>query len=236
MTKKTKKKQYFGKEIHYKIIEFQEAQTDKQKEKIYTDYIHCALSDLVDSLIVVYNFKACNEEIEHLKNDCISFLYETLGKWDHKKGTKAFSYFNVVAKNWLTINSRRLLKIHKRSAYIDDQDEGLTNEEKNEIANMSYEDDEREKLEEHKLFVENLIKMFDHIEENIKDQRDIKCMYAIRKVFDNIDNLEFLNKRAIFVYLREISGLNGNELSLSLSNMRKIYRRRQAYLQEFENE
>ena len=42
----------------------------------------------------------------------------------------------------------------------------------------------------------------------------------------NIKKIEFFNKRAVFVYLREISGLNSNELSMSLSNIRKIYRKK----------
>ena len=37
-------------------------------------------------------------------------------------------------------------------------------------------------------------------------------------------NKDFLNKRAIFVYLRELSGLNAKQLSVAMSNLRKYYR------------
>ena len=40
------------------------------------------------------------------------------------------------------------------------------------------------------------------------------CAQAIRTVFVNIDNLDFLNKRAIYVYVREISGLTSKQLSV----------------------
>ena len=33
-----------------------------------------------------------------------------------------------------------------------------------------------------------------------------------------------LNKRAIFVYLRELSGLNAKQLSVAMSNIRKNYK------------
>ena len=36
-----------------------------------------------------------------LKLDCVTFLYETLEKFDPARGSKAFSYFNVCAKNFL---------------------------------------------------------------------------------------------------------------------------------------
>ena len=50
------------------------------------------------------------------------------------------------------------------------------------------------------------------------------CVDSVITLFQNIEELEFLNKRAVFVYLREISGLNPKQLSSSLSNIRKYYR------------
>jgi len=67
--------------------------------------------------------------------------------------------------------------------------------------------------------------MICYIKEQLKDNRDIRCINAIHHVFNNIDSLDYLNKRAIFVYLREISGLNSAELSSSLSSIRKHYKK-----------
>ena len=70
-----------------------------------------------------------------------------------------------------------------------------------------------------------VLEAIDFLEENAKPGNDKKCVYAIKKIFTNIDNLDYFNKRAVFVYLREISGLNSSELSSSLSSIRKIYRK-----------
>lgn len=223
-----KKLQYFDINVQNKIIDYQNAKVKRTKDRIYTKYIHPAFVELVNSLVIVYGFKSSNEEIEHLKSDCVSFLFETLLKYDASKGTKAFSYFNVVAKNWLTIQSRRLLKHKTRSAYIDDIDNGLSAEEKKDLFEKSlFEEDLLESDEsDENLFLLKIVKILDYIDVHLKDERDKKCSIAIRKIYNDIDNIEFFNKRAIFVYLREISGLNSNELSLSLSNIRKIYRRK----------
>ena len=221
--KKSKKKMYFGIEVQNKIIQYQNTESLSERHKIYETSIQPALSELVHSLVSVYGFKSSNEDIEHLKSDCISFLYETLGKWNHAKGTKAFSYFNVVAKNWLTIHSRRLLKNAKRSIYIDDKD-SLTNLDKERIYNQQYEDP-NELIEISKNRFKVIMEIVDYIEGEIKEERDKKCCIAIRKIYNSIEDLEFFNKRAVFVYLREISGLNSTELSASLSNIRKIYRK-----------
>lgn len=220
---KSKKNYYFGNDVQDKIIEYQKETSKLKKERCYEKHIHPAFINLVNSLVAVYNFKSSNEEIEHLKSDCIVFLFENLHKWNPEKGTKAFSYFNVVAKNWLTIQSRRLLKHAKRSAYIDD-DEGLTHQEKTEIFDRAYEDASDEE-EMSRLRFEKLFELISFIEDHLKDDKDIRCCMAIKKLYSSIDDIEFFNKRAIFVYLREISGLNSTELSMSLSSIRKIYRK-----------
>jgi hypothetical protein len=49
-------------------------------------------------------------------------------------------------------------------------------------------------------------------------------MYAIETLFKKINDLDYLNKRAVFVYLRDISGLTPKQLSVSMSNIRKHYK------------
>ena len=221
--KKKKKNYYFGMEKKKKIVEYQITDCPKKKEKIYEESINPAFTELVHSLVSVYGFKSSNEDIAHLKSDCVSFLYETIYKWSPDKKSKAFSYFNVVAKNWLTIQSRRLLKNVRRSAYIDDP-HALTSAEKSELFDREYVDPDVALAESIARF-DKIIEMITYIEGHLKDDNDIKCCFAIKKVFNSIEDLEFFNKRAIFVYLREISGLNSTELSSSLSSIRKIYRK-----------
>ena len=225
-TKKRKKKSknyYFGQKVQDEIVRYQNTTCKIEKDKIYEQHISPAFTELVQSLVSVYKFKSANEDIEHLKSDCVSNLFETIHKWKPEKGKKAFSYFNVVAKNFLTIQSRRMLKNCNRNVYLDDA-ERVSNNIKSEIYEKEYVDGEellRVSIERYK----KILLIIDHINDKIKDENDIKCCFAIKKLFDEIDNLEFFNKRAVFVYLREISGLNSTELSSSLSSIRKIYRR-----------
>ena len=225
--KKKSKNYYFGQKVQDEIVKYQNTECKIEKDKIYEQHISPAFTELVQSLISVYKFKSANEDIEHLKSDCVSNLFETIHKWKPEKGKKAFSYFNVVAKNYLTIQSRRMLKNCNRNIYLDDA-ERVSNNIKSEIYEKEYVDSEellRINLERYK----KILLLIDHINDKIKDENDIKCCFAIKKLFDEIDNLEFFNKRAIFVYLREISGLNSTELSSSLSSIRKIYRKSVGY-------
>ena len=66
--------------------------------------------------------------------------------------------------------------------------------------------------------------MIKELENRVKKQNEVLCVEAIKTVFDNVDNLDFLNKRAIYVYIREISGLNSKQLSVAMSKIRKHYK------------
>jgi hypothetical protein len=69
-----------------------------------------------------------------------------------------------------------------------------------------------------------LMDMLLHLSDVARTDNEIACMSAIKTLFDNIDNLEFLNKRAVFVYLREMSGLTPKQLTTTISNLKKKYR------------
>lgn len=221
--KKKRKNYYFTQEVQDKIELFQKTECLVTKNKIYDQHISDAFNNLVQSLIAVYKFKSTNEDINHLKADCVSFLFETIYKWKPEKGKKAFSYFNVVAKNFLTIQSRRMLKNSNRNVYLDDE-VSLSSSDKKSVYEKEYQDGEAA-LENSLNKYNRIIEIIDFISENLSDANDIKCCYAIKKIFTDINDIEFFNKRAVFVYLREISGLNSTELSSSLSSIRKIYKK-----------
>lgn len=221
---KKKSNYYFTKETQKYIVAFQNAKTDREKNRLYESHIHPAFTELVTNLITVYNYKSFGEEMSHFKSDCVSFLFETIYKWDESKGTKAFSYFNVVAKNWLTIQSRRLYKNYKRNCDIQNNEE-LTKEERAFLANHEFHDDQEDIIDDRPEMLIGMFFAIDLIEDEITSAKDKLCLEAIRHLYNNIEKIQFFNKRAIFVYLREISGLNSTELSCSLSRIRKVYRK-----------
>ena len=112
--KKKKSNYYFTIDTQNKIVEYQKLKNKRRQDSIYTEHIQPAFTELVHNLVSVYKFKSSIEDINHLKHDCVVFLFETIYKWKPENGTKAFSYFNVVAKNWLIVNCRQ----HNKNAMI----------------------------------------------------------------------------------------------------------------------
>lgn len=217
-----KSNMYFTAETQEAIEQYQNSDDRDENEKLYNQKIKPAFDKLVENLIFVYGFQNANVPVFHLKNDCISFLYETIQKWDPERGTKAFSYFNVVAKNWLIADAKKSKKRKMRQVSIDDKD-NLNQKDLSAIANSQIAKSPEDMLDDIESR-EEIIRMLYQIEKKITAPNELICINAIKTVFENIDDLDYLNKRALFVYVREISGLNQKQLSIALASIRRHYR------------
>jgi hypothetical protein len=220
--KKGKSSLYFNAGTHKAIMDFQKCELQSEKEVIYVKSILPAFSKLVENLIFIHKFTSSNGSYDDLKNDCVTFLYETLHKFDPSRGTKAFSYFNVVAKNWLIIRSKKNIKNSRRHVSIDDT-EALTASDAIRIENYSTAPSQDYNIVKKESF-DNIIKMLYEIKKNLSGENELSCINAIITIFEKIDDIDLLNKRAVFVYLRDLSSLNPKQLSIAMSSIRKHYR------------
>ena len=51
-----------------------------------------------------------------------------------------------------------------------------------------------------------------------------KVVEAIKILLDSIDDIEIFNKKAIYLYIRELTGLNTKQIVNNLNKVRKRYR------------
>jgi len=221
-SKRPSVKLYFHSGTHNAIINFQNSNDQSEKAQIYIDEILPAFDKLAENLIFIHGFAKPHGSFEDLKSDCVTFLYETLEKFDHTRGTKAFSYFNVVAKNWLIIQSKKKTKQNRRHVSIDDST-SLSSSDLSAIElhqTAPSQDEEIFKKES----MDNLFDLMSEIRETITGENEIACMDAIITLFRKIEDLDFLNKRAVFVYMRDLSSLNPKQLSVAMSVIRKHYK------------
>jgi len=231
-TTKAKNKGYFTKVHQEAIVEFCNSTCPKEKERLYTDVIREALEKLSENLIYVYGFHKQHDNVDVLKQDCVINLYETLHKFDPSKGHRAFSYFNVVAKHWLIIHSRKKNKRAYRMVSIDDPDNDI-NIDALFHQNGQFESPPSSKMEQEEK-TEEIRQLFMEIRKRVRNDREQRCVDAIIEIFNRVDELDFLNKRAIFVYVREMSGLNSKQLSVCMSSIRSIYRQLNGSGKEFD--
>ncbi len=213
---------YFTKETGEFITEYNGLELGDKRQKLYQEEILPALEKLAENLIFVYGFKSPYAATEELKTDCVTFLFESLHKWDPSRGTKAFSYFNVVAKNWLIINTRKHFKRRNRHLSIDDPN-AMTSIQQAEYDAYDYVPSPDEIMIERQSKVE-ILQLLDDMKVKLTNENELRCLYAVENLFVSIDELELLNKRAVLVYIREISGLDKKHMSKAMSVIRRHFR------------
>lgn len=219
-----KRNMYFTKDTQASIEKYKSLPEEASDEKIqiYQKEILPAFDKLSENLIFVYGFKSPYASADELKNDCIAFLFETIHKWDPARGTKAFSYFNVVAKNWLIINTRKHLKRRNRHVSIDDP-YGMSSTQKEQFDAYDYVPPPDEAMIKRQQKVE-ILNLLEDMKVKLNNENELRCLFAVQTLFSSIDELELLNKRAVLVYIREISGLDKKHMSKAMSVIRRHYR------------
>lgn len=219
---KPKNKLYFTKATQAAIVRFQNALTTQEKEQIYKTEINPALEKLSENLIRVYGFIEQNASYEELKADCIAHLYEKLGKFKSEMGTNAFSYFNIVGKNFLMFKCKTSSELSKRSLSFDNYN-SFTPQEKEAVEYYSVANAQDE-IYETKLIPYELLRMLESLRLRIKNKNEMLCVESIIILFENAHHLDNLTKKGIFVYLRELSGLKSKQIITVLSRLKKHYK------------
>lgn len=213
---------YFNAGTQQAIVDYKTESSSVKRNEIYIHEILPAFNKLVENLINVYGFQIQYETKTDLQNECIEFLYGVITKFDPTKGTKAFSYFNVVAKHWLIIKSKQSVRNMHVFTSIDDT-EALSQHDLETIENFSVSPSPEETMisETNKQKIQKILEL---IASKAETDNEIECLKGINLLFSNINELDFLNKRAVMLYLREITSLSPKQLSVVLSLMKKHYK------------
>lgn len=234
MVPKSTAKYYFNADTQAAIVAYQQSQDKVAKEKIFLKEILPAFEKLTENLINVYKFSSLHDTYEDLKNDCVNFLFETIGKFDATRGTNAFAYFNVVAKNWLIIKVKQKQQRIKRSVSLDDSGNLNSNDLKM-IEDHNFLPSQDEVIEQNSRPTAIIEMMYD-IRSSVKTENELLCINSIITIFENAHDLDLINKNAILVYMRELSGLSPKQLTLSLQVIKKTYKQFKLDLQEEEDD
>ncbi len=223
MPRKSTKNHYFTKVHENAIIEYCSTEDPKVRNELYKEYIGPVFDEMVDKIVYTYKFTTL-PNIDALRDDCKNWLITILNKFDPSKGSKAFTYFSVVSKNWFIAEVKKTSKRSKREVHLDDY---FFSSETSKNINSSI-----QQLVVYNTYVNDRTQyeFFSRLKNEIEDWKELplrpneqKTIQAIEILFQESDNIEIFNKKAIYLYIREITGLNTKQVVSSLNKIRKRY-------------
>ncbi len=213
--KKKRSKLYFTKLHEEAIVKYSTTEDRAEKTRLYVELINPAFNEMVDKIVYTYKFTTL-PNIEDLKSECKVFLTTILDKFDPNKGSKAFSYFSVITKNWFIHKVKRNSIQNKREVYYDEMPKDL---EQAHMSTTNHYFEIRENREFWSLFWNNI----EEWEKMDLKENERKVLGAIKQLFESSENIEIFNKKAIYFYIREITGLNTKQVVGGLNRLRQKY-------------
>jgi len=200
---------YFSKTHEDAILEYATIIDHKRRTELYITLIQPAFNEMVDKIVYTYKFNTL-PNIQDLKDECKIWLTTILDKYDVSKGSKAFSYFSVITKNWFIHKVKKIQ--NSKEVCIDDI--GNLAEDENFISYNTY-DQKREETE----FWTALWKEIDSWQPEKMKQNELKVFKAIKVLLESPESIQIFNKKAIYLYIREMTGLSTKQV---VNNLKKF--------------
>lgn len=214
---------YFTQETEDAIVRYNASSDPIFRDKVFKKEIYHPLYKLAENIIHTFKFYYLDvDSIEDLKLDVVSMLVEEkLHRFDATNGAKAFSYFQTIVKRWLiNYNNRNYKKLKQVGSFEEMEDsyevEGVNNSGRRVTLAVVV-----------NLFVEN---SYNKIEEFFPKEQDQKVADAILTLFRTRHDLEIFRKKALYIYIREMTDCETPTLTRVISKLKEeFYRIHKSY-------
>ena len=216
--RRKKSKNYFTKETEDWIVKYNNTPDPDLRSDIYEKHIHYPFFKLTQNIIHTFKFYHTEvENLEHLQHEIITFLLTKMHLFDPSRGAKAYSYFGTIVKRWLILYNTKNYKKKIKKVEVGT----LVNDNSTHVYNMG-DDKERSELDKYiDLFVdytsENILELF--TKKNYDQIAD-----AILELFRKRETLEVFNKKALYIYIRDMVDVKTPKITKIADKLHYIFK------------
>jgi len=208
---------YFTEDTQNAILEYVSSDDQECRNNVYRERIEYGFFKLTQNIIHTFKFYYTDgESVEDVQQEVIAFLLEKLKLYKPHKG-KAYSYFGTIAKRYLILkNKKNYQKLQDKGdlAEVDD-DKKIKGETLNEHYSQDY-----SLMEFMSLYIryvdKNLNKLF-------PKESDAKTADAIMELFRKCESLDIFNKKALYIYIREMVDVDTPQITKIIKKLKIIY-------------
>lgn len=204
---------YFTQETEDAIVRYNNTSDIVLRDRIFTKEIYYPFYKLVENIIHTFKFYYTDvSDIEDLKLEIISVLVEEkIHRFDPTNGAKAFSYFQTIVKRWLiNYNNRNYKKLKQVGSFEEMEDSyetGLDND-NSQIMTLS------------NLLTQYVNMMYENIDVNFPKEQEAKVADAVLTLFKTRHDLEIFKKKALYIYIREMTDCETPTLTKVISKLK----------------
>jgi len=216
MARKKSQANYFTRETEEYIVKYNNSTDNEYRNRIFTEHIYLPFYKLAENIIHTFKFYYTDvDQIEDLKHEIVSVLLEEkIDKFDPTNGAKAYSYFGTIVKRWLINYNNKNYKKLKQVGQFSEMEE-------------TYEPD----LNEDTISKKTLSKLLDEWVEDVYDgldtlfdrEGDRQIADAVLVVFKTRNDLEIFKKKALYIYIREMTDCDTPALTRVVNKLKESW-------------
>ena len=212
MPRKKKSKQYFTLDTEEAIIAYNKSTSQREKNELYKTRIQYPFEKLAENILNTFKFSYFDVSKEDVQMEVISNLIEKIHMFQEGKG-KAFSYFSIVAKNYLILKNNGNYKRFKKTALLSEMPESW---------NPPDDFHETEFGAELNEFKELMLKYWDiNLTRVFTKKRDIQIADAVLELFRRSQHIENFNKKHLYLLIREMTDCKTHYITKVVNEMKK---------------
>ena len=225
--RRKKSKNYFTKETEDWIVVYNNTKDPEIRSDIYQKHIHYPFFKLTQNIIHTFKFYHTEvSNLEHLQHEIITFLLSKMHLFDPTRGAKAYSYFGTIVKRWLILyNTKNYNKKIKKVPV-----EILTGEN----STHTYKPGDESIKSDLDKYVDIFVALVsENIFELFPKKNDAQIADAILELFRKRETLEVFNKKALYIYIREMVDVKTPKITKIADKLHDIFK--QQYIFYLEN-
>lgn len=207
-----KEKIYFSKKTEDAIIEYNNEEDEVKRNEIYETKIKFSFDKLVENIFNTFKFTYFDNSPLEIQKETVSHLVTNIHKFQAGKG-KAFSYFSIVAKNYLIFHNNNNYK--KFNQHVD------ISETPSESSVCLQTEDAHHKDIQTQEFMKLIVNYWEkNITKIFNKQKDLNIAYAVIELFRNCERIENFNKKTLYLYIRELSNCKTQQITKVINKMK----------------
>lgn len=213
--KKSSNKMYFTQNTEDAVELYNNTEDVEERERIFETQIKFPFEKLVENVFNTFKFSYFETGPLDVQKETVSHLVANIHKFDKSKG-KAFAYFSIVAKHYLIFLNNSNYKRFNSSVEI--------GEEKEEHTVQLQSEDKHHKESEISEFMRLMIRYWEqNVSKIFTKPRDLNIANAVIELFRRSDRIDAFNKKALYLYIREISNCKTQQITKVINKMKTCH-------------